>query len=254
VLAAAAKSSNPDVLRPLVHGLAALWPLWLLVALVGAGKLAWRLYELRRLSRSGIAEVDRMDGTTFEVFLTTLFRRLGYSVEHTGRRGDYGADLVVPKDGLRIAVQAKRWTKTVGIKAVQEAVASKGIYKCAEALVVANRPFTRQARTLADANDVQLWDRDVLVAKLLAVGNGATDAPTVATNAVPTRPATAEPTLPRGEVAAEDDVANCATCGVTVSEKVRDYCLARPKRFGGRIYCYQHQRRPRVAGAEPRRL
>jgi restriction system protein len=195
VLAAAAKSSNPDVLGPLFpaspssgrFGCSSPWS--------APGKVAWRIYELRRLSRSGIAEVDRMDGTTFEVFLTTLFRRLGYGVEHTGRRGDYGADLVVTKDGQRIAVQAKRWTKTVGVKAVQEAVASKGIYKCADALVVANRSFRRQARTLAEANHVKLWDRDVLMAKLLAVGNGSTDATPVAENDVPTRPVTAEPTV-----------------------------------------------------------
>jgi restriction system protein len=53
--------------------------------------------------------------------------------------------LVVTNDGHRIAVQAKRWTETVGVNAVQEGVASKGIYKCAEALVVAKRVFTRQA-------------------------------------------------------------------------------------------------------------
>jgi hypothetical protein len=40
---AAAKSSNPDPLGPLFHTLALLWPLWLLVALIGAGKLGWRL-------------------------------------------------------------------------------------------------------------------------------------------------------------------------------------------------------------------
>ncbi len=238
MLAAAAKSSNPDVLGPLFHGLALLWPLWLLVALVGSAKLAWRLYELRRLSRSGIADVDQMDGTTFEVFLTTLFRRLGYSVEHTGRRGDYGADLVVTKDDRRIAVQAKRWTKAVGVKAVQEAVASKGIYTCAEALVVANRAFTRQARTLAEANDVKLWDRDVLVAKLLTVGNDVTDATSVGTNGAPALPAAAEP-----DVATPNAIRHCASCGGVVSKKVRDYCLERPARFGGQVYCFSHQRR-----------
>jgi restriction system protein len=228
---AAATSSSPDPFGTLIHGLATLWPLWLLVALVGAGKLALGLYELRRLSRSGIADVDRMDGKTFEVFLTTLFRRLGYGVDHTGRRGDYGADLVVTKDGRRVAVQAKRWSKTVGVKAVQEAVAAKGMYRCADALVVANRAFTPQARTLARANDVTLWDRDVLVTKLLAVGNGA-------------EPSTAPPAadallrLPP----ASDVPGQCATCGVAVSEKVRDYCLAQPQRFAGRIYCFKHQR------------
>src|SRR6266550_7098635 len=93
------KPSSPDLIGPVLHGLAEafviFWPIWVLIGLVGAAKVAWRLWGLRRLSRSGIGEVDLMDGATFEHFLTTLFRRLGYSVEHTGRRGDYGADLVV---------------------------------------------------------------------------------------------------------------------------------------------------------------
>jgi restriction system protein len=149
----------------------------------------------------------------------------------------------VTKDGQRIAVQAKRWTKAVGVKAVQEAVASKGIYKCADALVVANRPFTRQARTLAQANAVTLWDRDVLVAKLLAVGNGAADTPAAARPSVSAGPAERPLVMP----SADEERAHCANCGAAVSEKVRDYCLARPARFDGRIYCFKHQRRASVA-------
>lgn len=40
-----------------------------------------------------------MDGKTFEGFLGTLFRRLGYRVENTRYRGDYGADLIVSREG-----------------------------------------------------------------------------------------------------------------------------------------------------------
>jgi len=35
----------------------------------------------------------------------------------------------------------------------------------------------------------------------------------------------------------------CALCGDAVSAAVRDYCLARPSRFGAEVYCYTHQRR-----------
>jgi restriction system protein len=239
LVAAEPESSSPDVIGPLIDGLAkgfvAVWPLWLLIGAIAAAKFGFRLYELRRLSQSGIADVDRMDGTTFERFLTTLFQRLGYGVEHTGRRGDYGADLVVTKDGRRIAVQAKRWSKAIGVKAVQEAVASKGMYSCVEALVVANQTFTRQARTLAWANGVVLWDRDVLVDKLIAVRNGSTDTAVSATSAR----AVAEEIPPSAGV--ELSTRHCVRCDVAVSDKVRDYCLARPKQFGGRVYCFKHQ-------------
>lgn len=231
--------------------LLAIWPLWVLIGVIGLAKLAFEVYHLRRLAKSGIKEIDAMDGAQFEEFLGTLFRRLGYRVENTRYRGDYGADLVVTKDGFKTAVQAKRWSKRVGVKAVQEAVASAGFYKCHRALVVANREFTKQARVLAEANNVELWDRDALVSKMLAVrGEATTSAPGVAANTPPPLPAAAEgaPSLTTDAA----DHGHCVTCGVAVSEKVRDYCLERPQRFGGRVYCFTHQRGVR-APATPER-
>jgi restriction system protein len=35
-------------------------------------------------------EIKRMSGEQFERRLGVLFRDLGYRVEHTGRRGDFG--------------------------------------------------------------------------------------------------------------------------------------------------------------------
>ena len=86
--------------------------------------------------------------------------RLGYSVEVTRYRGDYGADLVVRKGGQKTAVQAKRWKKRVGLKAVQEAVAAKAMYGCDHALVVANREFTQQARRLALSRRQRIAQRE----------------------------------------------------------------------------------------------
>lgn len=34
----------------------------------------------------------------------------------------------------------------------------------------------------------------------------------------------------------------CVECGKRVSEKVREYCLERPNKFAGRVYCYDHQK------------
>ena len=45
------------------------------------------------------------------------------------------------------------------------------------------------------------------------------------------------------------DAATCVTCGATVSEKVRAYCEQHSQRFGGRIYCFQHQRGVRAVPA-----
>lgn len=143
---------------------------WWLIPLVVAGLVIRGVRSVmaeRRLARSGILEIDRMDGVTFERRLAHLFTRLGYHVERTRAHGDYGADLVLVKDGVRSVVQAKRWTKNVGVKAIQEAVAAKPVYRCTRAVVVTNRYFTEQAKRLARANDVVLCNRDQLVQALL---------------------------------------------------------------------------------------
>jgi restriction system protein len=264
LLVTTGNSKSPDLLSPALkgffHAALAIWPLWLLIGLVALGKLAYQLYRLRRLSKSGIREIDGMDGKTFEAFLGTLFRRLGYSVEITRYRGDYGADLVVTNGRKRTAVQAKRWSKRVGLKAVQEAVAAKGYYGCEAALVVATREFTQPARRLARANKVELWDREELVKKLLAV-RGEAEAPELAPQMV-LKLATASPVLgaPRDSASSAPlaqpreptvalivepvivEPARCVICDVPVSDKVRDYCVAHSARFGGNIYCFTHQR------------
>src|SRR5690348_12024608 len=138
----------PDTIKPaatgLLHLIGATWPVWVLLGVLALCRGSYYLYRRRRLASSGISEIDSMDGRAFELFLATLFRRLGYRVEVTRARGDHGADLVVERDGRKLAVQAKRWQKDIGVKAIQEAVGSIAMYRCDGAMVVTNREFTRQ--------------------------------------------------------------------------------------------------------------
>jgi HJR/Mrr/RecB family endonuclease len=107
IAAANTKPASEGPFDVLLLTLETFWWLWATIALLGLSKAVWRLYQWRRLARSGIGEIDAMDGQTFELFLVTLFKRLGYDAEHTGRaRGDYGADLVVTAAGRRTVVQA----------------------------------------------------------------------------------------------------------------------------------------------------
>lgn len=102
--------------------------------------------------------ISRMSGITFEKFLVTLFEDLGYKVQRTPDSADFGADLLIKKDGPWIAVQAKRYKKNVSLDAVQQAVAAKRYYRCSWAMVVTNSRFTSSAWKLAKANKVHLWD------------------------------------------------------------------------------------------------
>ncbi|MBC6976072.1 restriction endonuclease [Bacillus sp. Xin] len=115
---------------------------------------------LKRMVKSGIHYIDRMDGHQFEVYLKALFRELEYRLEVTKQSNDFGADLVL-KGKNRIVIQAKRYgmKNRVGIRAVQEIYAAQAYYKAHEAWVVTNSVYTKQAKELAEACHVKLIDR-----------------------------------------------------------------------------------------------
>ncbi|MCM3118431.1 restriction endonuclease [Neobacillus sp. MER 74] len=76
------------------------------------------------------------------------------------------------KDGKKMVVQAKRYSKDVGIKAVQEVMGAKSYYKADEAWVVSNSYFTKAAKELAQKGNVILVDRDTLIEYILVLNAG----------------------------------------------------------------------------------
>lgn len=77
------------------------------ITLIIGYMLVRKIRAKRQLIESGINIVDRMTGEQFEEFLLAHFQDLGYKGYLTPTREDYGADVVLEKDGCRIVVQAK---------------------------------------------------------------------------------------------------------------------------------------------------
>lgn len=111
--------------------------------------------------------IDKLSGEEFEDYLFNLFKNLGYEVESTPASNDYGADLIITKSNEKIVVQAKRYSSPVGISAVQEVIGAKNYYNANKCLVVTNNYFTPNAIELAKCNNVELWDRDILIQKAI---------------------------------------------------------------------------------------
>ena len=114
------------------------------------------------LEAAGLPEMDRMDGPTFERRVAALFRAQGYAVQHVGRSGDFGADLVLRRGGEVVVAQCKRYGRPVGVAAVQQVVAARSMYGARGAIVVTNATFTEAAKRLAAANGVRLMDRSAV--------------------------------------------------------------------------------------------
>ena len=69
-----------------------------------------------------------------------------------------GADVIAYKDNVKYVIQVKFYSNPVGNKAVQEVVASIGMYKADKGMVVTNSTFTSSAVELANVNNVELVD------------------------------------------------------------------------------------------------
>jgi HJR/Mrr/RecB family endonuclease len=116
----------------------------------------------RRAIESGADIIDSMDGYMFEEFLLELLKYQGYRGHLTPKTDDYGADLVLKKDGRKIVVQAKRWKRAVGLEAVQQIIGAIKFYGANKGIVITNSSFTENAYKLANMNGIELWDRKEL--------------------------------------------------------------------------------------------
>ena len=105
--------------------------------------------------------IDCMEGHEFEFWCADALRNLGYHhVEVTPGSGDQGVDVLAQKDGIKYAVQCKRYNSDPGNKPVQEVHAGKAIYHCHVGVVITNQHFTTGAKELAEATGTLLWDRE----------------------------------------------------------------------------------------------
>lgn len=107
--------------------------------------------------------LDNMEGLEFEYYCADLLAANGFiEVEVTKSSGDYGIDILAEKDGVTYAIQCKRYTGLVGVKAVQEAYAGRDFYDRMVGAVMTNQYFTKPAAEAARKLKILMWDRDYI--------------------------------------------------------------------------------------------
>ncbi len=107
--------------------------------------------------------LDEMEGLDFEYYCADLLAARGFiDVEVTKGSGDYGIDILAEKEGVTYAIQCKRYSGPVGVKAVQETYAGRDFYDRMVGCVLTNQYFTQPAVEAAARLKILLWDRDYL--------------------------------------------------------------------------------------------
>ncbi len=108
-------------------------------------------------------QMDELPGRDFEFFCAELLENRGFiDVTVTKGSGDYGVDILAEKEGITFAIQCKRYSAPVGVKAVQEAYAGRDYYDCMVGAVLTNQYFTGPAVEAAKKLKILLWDRGYL--------------------------------------------------------------------------------------------
>lgn len=100
----------------------------------------------------------QQQGLEFESNILNYFEERDVAAFETPQTNDYGADIIVYYGGKVFVIQCKYHSSPVGISAVQELVAAIPFYKADAGIVISNQSYTKQARRLAEANDVVLVD------------------------------------------------------------------------------------------------
>lgn len=126
--------------------------------------LARSLLRLRRRLKTAryrveVAEFrwrDDIDPIEFENRCAEALRLVGWSARTTRGGGDQGVDVLAERSGIRLALQCKRYGKTVGNKTVQEVLSGKAFYDAQHGIVVSNAEFSPAARQLAAKTGIAL--------------------------------------------------------------------------------------------------
>lgn len=113
-----------------------------------------------------ISDIDIMSGIEFENCIANMFKRMGYETLTTKTSGDQGIDVIAKTLNNKIAIQVKCYSGMVSNSAIQEAIAGMKYYDANMCMVVTNSFFTKSAKDLAKVNNVELWDRTILIEKL----------------------------------------------------------------------------------------
>lgn len=106
-----------------------------------------------------ISKMDDMSGQELEFAIREIYEKRGYTATLTKATGDYGVDIVARHKGKVLAIQAKRYSKPVGVKAVQEVASGCRFYGASDPIVITNSTFTDNAKNLARSLSVKLIDR-----------------------------------------------------------------------------------------------
>ena len=85
----------------------------------------------------------------YELMCYSILKSENWNVSLTDGGADFGVDLIAVKNNLKVAIQCKKHTNTVGIKAIQEVFWGGNYYECSKMVVCSNVGYSKNVKKLA---------------------------------------------------------------------------------------------------------
>jgi hypothetical protein len=125
---------------------------------VGYGKVYGyiKAWAKREMMKTSIDTPLPKNGIDFEYWVADRFNEKNWSAQVTQGSGDQGVDVVVNIGDLRVAVQCKLYTGSVGNKAVQEVLAGMSFFDLDRGVIISTGKNTKSAHALAKKNKILL--------------------------------------------------------------------------------------------------
>jgi hypothetical protein len=106
---------------------------------------------------------NKMSGHGFEQAVANLFRNIGFTADVSNQGGDGGVDIILQKEGRRIAVQCKRYKSSVGPHVIRDLWGTMNYLGFDEGCIVTTTGFTKGVSDFAKDKNIFLIDlNDIL--------------------------------------------------------------------------------------------
>lgn len=119
---------------------------------------------------ASLGDLQTMDPGEFELLVVGLLGRMGLTVEHTGRTGDGGVDVIAcspaPILGGQYVVQCKRFTGNVGEPALRDLYGVVHHRRASKGILITTSDFTSQAIVFAKDKPLELINGEQLLRML----------------------------------------------------------------------------------------
>lgn len=126
-------------------------------------------YLPKQTAEQKLLELDKMDDLQFEFYLCKIFQLKGCTVKFTPVVDDFGADLIVERQGVATAVRCRlvKGGALLGANIIDETLVALKYYPCDDTMIVTNGYFSKEAVRYAAKKKISLVDRNLLIEDFL---------------------------------------------------------------------------------------